>query len=214
MSQTATHDRRRQRGDASRRAILRRAVDRASLSGLDGLTLGTLAGDLSLSKSNIATLFGSKLELQLATIEAAREIFVDAVIMPGLAAPHGLGRLWTIVDTWLGYSETRVFAGGCFFRAVSPDASAKDDEIRARLVEIDDEWMAFLSRAVKESADDLAGLAADPTQGEAVAFEIIAMLDAANLNSLLHRTSRGYVLARASLRQRLIGLGAASEMLA
>jgi AcrR family transcriptional regulator len=211
MTETAVLDGRRQRGDASRRAILRRAVDEASLSGLDGLTIGGLATDLGISKSNVATLFGSKLDLQLATIEAAREIFIDAVIVPGLAAPHGLGRLWAIVDAWLIYSESRVFAGGCFFRAVTADASAKDDAARALLVEIDEEWARFLTRAVQESAVELPGLELDDCEG--LAFEITAMLDAANLRSLLHRSNRGYALARSSIRNRLVGLGAPVDSL-
>lgn len=211
MTDAAVADRRRLRGDASRRAILRRAVDEASLAGLDGLTIGGLASGLGISKSNVATLFGSKLDLQLATIEAAREIFIDAVIVPGLTAPHGLQRLWAIVDAWLVYSESRVFAGGCFFRAVSADASAKDDAARALLVQIDEEWAEFLTRAVRESAVELPGL--DLADCEAVAFEITALLDAANLTSLLHRTNRGYALARTSIRNRLAGLGAAVENL-
>jgi AcrR family transcriptional regulator len=201
MPHTAVLDGRRQRGDASRRAILHRAVDEASLSGLDGLTLGGLATELGISKSNVATLFGSKLELQLATIEAARERFIDAVIVPGLSAPHGLPRLWAIVDAWLVYSERRVFAGGCFFRAVAADASAKDDAARDLLVEIDEEWFVFLVRAVREA--ELPGL----EDADALAFEITALLDAANLTSLLHRTDRGYRLARSSIRSRLAGLG-------
>lgn len=205
MPEAAVLDGRRQRGDASRRAILRRAVDEASLSGLDGLTIGGLATELGISKSNVATLFGSKLDLQLATIEAAREIFIDAVIVPGLAAPHGLGRLWAIVDAWLIYSESRVFAGGCFFRAVAADASAKDDAARELLVEIDEEWFRFLGRAVRESAVELPGLELDDV--DALAFEITALLDAANLTSLLHRSNRGYALARTSIRNRIVGLG-------
>jgi len=207
MPEAAVLDGRRQRGDASRRAVLARAVDEASLVGLDGLTIGGLAADLGISKSNVATLFGSKLELQLATIEAARERFIDAVIVPGLAAPHGLARLWAIVDAWLVYSESRVFAGGCFFRAVTPDASAKDDAARDLLVEIDEEWFRFLGRAVRESAVELPAL--DLDDADALAFEITALLDAANLTSLLHRSSRGYGLARTSIRNRLAGLGGA-----
>jgi AcrR family transcriptional regulator len=206
MPEAVVLDGRRQRGEASRRAILSRAVDEASLSGLDGLTIGGLAGDLGISKSNVATLFGSKLELQLATIEAARERFVEAVIAPGLAAPRGVTRLWAIVDLWLTYSQSRVFAGGCFFRAVAADASAKDDAARDLLVEIDEEWFRFLGRAVRESAPDLPLL--DVDDADAIAFEITALLDAANLTSLLHRSDRGYALARSGIRNRLTGLGA------
>lgn len=209
MADTAVADRRRLRGDASRRAILNRAVDEASLSGLDGLTIGGLATDLGISKSNVATLFGSKLDLQLATIEAAREIFIDAVIVPGLAAPHGLGRLRAIIDAWLEYSEGRRFAGGCFFRAVAADASSKDDAARALLVEIDDEWFEFLARAIRESAVELPGLALEDV--DAFAFEITALLDAANLTSLLHRSPRGYAFARTTITRRLEALGQSSR---
>ena len=206
MTDTATRDGRRVRGDASRRAVLRLAVDQASLSGLDSLTIGTLASEAGVSKSNVATLFGSKLDLQLATIEAAREIFIDTVIAPALGRPHGLDRLVAIVELWLDYSEGRVFAGGCFFRAVAADASAKDDPARELLVAIDEEWFVFLARAVRES--ELAGLADRADGPELLAFEITAMLDAANIGSLLHRTTRGYALARSGIRDRLIALGA------
>ena len=89
----------------------------------------------------------------------------------------------------------------------SADASAKDDAARDLLVTIDEEWFAFLARAVRESADAVPGVAADPTVAETLAFEITALLDAANLTSLLHRTSRGYAMARAGIRQRLIASG-------
>lgn len=206
MTDTATRDGRRLRGDASRRAVLRLAVDQASLSGLDSLTIGAFAADAGVSKSNVATLFGSKLDLQLATIEAAREIFIDTVIAPALAQPHGLPRLVAIVELWLDYSESRVFAGGCFFRAVAADASAKDDPARDLLVGIDEEWYVFLARAVREA--ELPGLAGRADGPELLAFEITAMLDAANIGSLLHRSMRGYALARSGIRDRLIALGA------
>lgn len=210
MTDTATRDGRRVRGDASRRAVLRLAVDQASLSGLDSLTIGALAADAGVSKSNVATLFGSKLDLQLATIEAAREVFIDAVIAPALSAPHGLPRLVAIVELWLDYSESRVFAGGCFFRAVAADASAKDDAARELLVEVDEEWFAFLARAVRES--ELPGLEGRADGPDVLAFEITAMLDAANIGSLLHRSTRGYALARAGIRDRLLALGAPASI--
>lgn len=208
----ATPDGRRQRGDESRRAVLRLAVDQASLSGLDGLTIGGLANELGVSKSNVATLFGSKLDLQLATIEAARAVFIEKVITPALARPRGLRRLIGLVELWLDYSEGRVFAGGCFFRAVGADASAKDDAARELLARIDEDWLAFLTRAVREAEPELPGLAGRTNAAEVLAFEIGAMLDAANMASLLHRTSRGYSLARSGIRDRLIALGAPADI--
>ncbi len=84
------------RGDQTRRAVLRRAVDIASVDGLEGLSIGRLATELGISKSGLFAHFGSKEELQLATIRAARRIYADAVVEPAFAgrarARAGSGR--------------------------------------------------------------------------------------------------------------------------
>ena len=46
-----------------------------------------------MSKSGLYAHFGSKEELQLATVETAREIFDEMVVDPARAAPPGLARL-------------------------------------------------------------------------------------------------------------------------
>ena len=73
-------DGRRARGDRTRRAILDQAVQIASAEGLEGLSIGRLAEELGVSKSGLFAHFGSKIDLQVATVEAAREIFIDEVI--------------------------------------------------------------------------------------------------------------------------------------
>src|SRR5229473_8584354 len=109
--------RRQARGLRTREAILARAVDIASVHGLEGLTVGSLAEQLHMSKSGLFAHFGSKQELQLATIEVARQIFIDKVTRPAIAAPKGMPRLWGLIDQWLILVEKRVFSGGCFFVA-------------------------------------------------------------------------------------------------
>ena len=56
------------KGDRTRQSILERAVDIASVEGLEGLTIGRLADELDMSKSGLFAHFGSKEDLQLATI--------------------------------------------------------------------------------------------------------------------------------------------------
>src|SRR5262245_66404248 len=89
------------RGARSRQAILSHAVDVASLEGLTGLTIGRLASDLGVSKSNVQTLFGTKENLQVATAEFAREAFLAAVVHPALAEPPP--RLPALTEAWLAY---------------------------------------------------------------------------------------------------------------
>src|SRR5215213_7644200 len=99
-------DGRRRRGNATRESILQAAADLASVEGLEGLTIGRLATELNMSKSGLFAHFGSKEELQLATIDAARQIFVDEVIRPAIESTDpGLERLWRKCDSWLDYAQ-------------------------------------------------------------------------------------------------------------
>ena len=69
---TQPDDGRPAKGERTRAAILDRAVDLASVEGLEGLTIGRLATDLGMSKSGLFAHFGSKQELQLATVARRR----------------------------------------------------------------------------------------------------------------------------------------------
>src|SRR3954451_22773315 len=107
-------DGRRARGDSTRRAILRRAMQIASVDGLEGLSLAGLAADLGMSKSGLFAHFGSKEELQLSTLRAARRVFSDLAVTPALHTRKGLERMLALETAWLGYvSDT--FEGGCIF---------------------------------------------------------------------------------------------------
>ncbi len=202
-------DGRRRRGDESRRAILSDAVNLASIHGLDGLSIGALAETTGSSKSGVVALFGSKLDLQLATIQAAREVFLQRVVEPTLRAPRGVTRLWALCRTWLDYSRSRAFDGGCFFRAAAAEADSKPGPIRDALVVVDEEWIAFVERCVTLAAEGLPAL----RNPQLLAFELIALLDAANRSSLLHGNDSAYEYAEAAVRDRLIAAGADPELL-
>src|SRR6201993_2054403 len=93
--------RRRSDGERSRAAILREAARLATVEGLDGLSLARLADAVGMSKSGLFAHFGSKEELQLATIEAADEIFEGNVRVPALAARTGIERLRALTGNYL-----------------------------------------------------------------------------------------------------------------
>ena len=103
----------------TRRDILGVGVDIASAEGLEGLSIGRLAAELRMSKTGVFAHFGSKEQLQLATVETAKQIFFERVVVPALASPRGLPRLKAMLEHWLGYVEGVVFRGGCFFAAAS-----------------------------------------------------------------------------------------------
>ncbi len=187
-------DGRRLRGDTSRSAVLAAAVDLASVEGLDGLSIGGLATTVSRSKGGIAGLFGSKQELQLAVVATAAEIFQDRVIRPALTAPAGLARLRALATAFLDYSETRVFSGGCFFAAVTAEYRAKPGPVRDAIAAQMRRWRDFLVEAVARAI--AAGDLPASTDAAQLAYEIQALLDAANDASLLHDTAEPYARTR------------------
>ena len=83
--------RRRAPGERSRRRVLDRAVQLATVEGLDGLSIGRLAEATGMAKSSVYALFGSKEELQLATIDAAGTAFTAEVVSAGVGIHPGAG---------------------------------------------------------------------------------------------------------------------------
>ncbi|MFI9330498.1 TetR/AcrR family transcriptional regulator [Kitasatospora sp. NPDC052868] len=171
------------RGEETRRAVLRRAVEIASVEGLDALSIGRLATDLGLSKSGVFAGFGSKEELQLATVRAARRIFSDAVVTPLEDTAPGLGRARRLCEGWLAYSRARVFPGGCFFFEVSAEFDARPGPLRDALAACAREWHTVVLDTLAQ-ARATGGLRADADL-EDLAFTLIAVLEAANGQALL-----------------------------
>jgi len=200
LTETPSTDGRVRRGDRTRRVVLARAVDLASVEGLDGLSIGRLATELEISKSGLIAHFGTKEGLQLATVRAARAIFVHTVIEPALATPPGIARVRALLVAWLEYSSDRRFPGGCFFARASHEHAARPGAVRDALAALDEEWLGLIAETIA-GAQEAGEIVADvePTQ---LAYELDAYLDSANLRSLLGR--RGvYEQAERAVRDRL-----------
>jgi AcrR family transcriptional regulator len=161
------------KGARTRESILRVAVNLASVEGLEGLSIGRLADELKMSKSGLFAHFGSKEELQLATVEMAREIFVAYVIRPALTKPPGMPRLWALCQNWLDHVESRVFEGGCFFTAASFEFDSRPGPVRERIVQAMRNWLLNLSRAVEEAQK--AGHLQDTVEPQKFAFEMYSL---------------------------------------
>ena len=196
----AASDGRIRRGDRTRREVLRVAVDIASVEGLDGLSIGRLATELGLSKSGLIGHFGSKEELQLATIRAARAIFARSVIEPALEQPPGLAQVRALIDAWLTYSSDRRFPGGCFFARASHEYAARPGAVRDALAVVDQEWLGLLEESVR--AAQAVGEIAPDADAAQLPYELDAYLDFANLRSLLGRPGV-YEQAARAVRERL-----------
>jgi AcrR family transcriptional regulator len=200
---TGHADRRVERGNQTRRLVLDRTMDVASVEGLEGLSLGRIAAELRLSKSGVFALFGSKEELQLATVRAAVDVYIAHVVRPASELPPGAERVWALCRNWLTYSAHRVFRGGCFFHGVSAEFDARGGPVHDTIAKARADWVSYVERTL-DAARRAGGLAAD-TDVPQLAFEMIALMEAANAQSVLHGDAVGYERAGQGILNRLRG---------
>lgn len=191
----------RPRNEQTRGTILRRAADIASVNGLEGLSIGSLATDLGVSKSGLFGYFGSKEKLQLSTVEAATAVYQEEVIRPALETEPGLGRVRRLCESWLAYSQRRTFPGGCFFFTVSAEFGPRSGPVHEALAAANLAWSRLVARTVREARE--LGEATEETDPEQLAFELIAFMEAANAASLLHDSPAPYQRAATAIRDRL-----------
>jgi AcrR family transcriptional regulator len=192
------------KGQRTRDGILRAAVNLASVEGLEGLTIGRLADELKMSKSGLFAHFGSKEDLQLATVEMARQIFVQHVVRPALAEPAGMPRLWSLCDRWLGHVEKKVFAGGCFFTAASYEFDSRPGEVRDAIVDAMQTWLNTLTRAIEEAKK--AKHLKSSVNAAQFAFEIYSMAMGANWAFQLLNQKKAFLTARETILARIRSL--------
>ena len=185
----------------TRTAVTGAAVDRASVEGLEGLTIGGLAGEMEMRKSSVFSLFGSKQELQLATLKAAVDQFTEEVWGPVADEPAGLKRLLALCDSWLSYHEREVLPGGCFLTTASIEYDARPGPMRDAIARTMDRWFAVLRREA-ETAIEAGELPADMDPGD-VAFQLNAMAAAASYGFKLSRDPEVFARARRSMRRAL-----------
>ena len=193
MTPVTQRDTRPAKGARTRASILDRAVDLASAEGLEGLTIGRLATELRMSKSGLFAHFGSKQELQLATVAAAAERFTGRVIEPALELPDGAPRLRAMAERYL--DQLQDYSGGCFWAATSAEYDDRPGPVRDAIAASLDAWLRELERQAR-----IAGVA----NPERFAFELFSLVMGANSRYRLSGDSQVFAYAREAI-DRLLG---------
>lgn len=196
-------------GVESRRAILHAAANLATTRGLEGLSIGELAQHIGMSKSGLYAHFGSKEELELATIDTAAEIFERDVVEPAGESPEGLGRVLALTEAFLGHLERRVFPGGCFIATVSVQLASRPGRPRDRVMELQARWLARFGQALGRAV--AGGELPRDTDIDQVAFEITAMLVRANFAWVMMGQTHVLEQARIGIRHVLERVAAPTE---
>jgi AcrR family transcriptional regulator len=182
---------------ASRARTLSAAVDVASVVGLEGLTIGRLAEELEMSKSGLVGRFGSKEQLQLATLELASDMFARSVYLPATKQAHGIRRLEAICDAWIRYLRRPPFPGGCFLTTASVEFDARPGPVNEAVRETMRRWLGVLEREAAIAIVN--GELAEGLDPKDIAFTLNALAVGANCDYQLHRNPRALTRARRAM---------------
>ena len=188
-------------GERTREAIVREAVSLATLDGLEGLSIGNLAGALEMSKSGVYAHFGSKQDLQLATVDEAERIFRAEVIDPALTATSGLAQLIALCDAFFDHLARRTFPGGCFFAGAALEMGTRPGPVKEQITAFQERLTALIREFIVTALAQRE-LPADEDP-DALTFELNGIILAANTNFVLHQDPAALEMASRVVHRRL-----------
>lgn len=163
------------KGTETHERILDSAMRLASRDGLSGLSIGSLASELGLSKSGLFAHFGSKEELQVQVLQAAVARFEAEVIRPAIAAPRGEPRIRALFRNWIAWALSPRSPGGCIFIAASVELDDVPGPARDYVAKTQKDWLETLARAFR-IADEEGHLKASGAMADQLAFELYGMM--------------------------------------
>ena len=161
------------KGEQTREAILEEAAELASLVGLGGLTIGTLAAATKLSKSGLYAHFASKESLQVEVLQHARESFTDRVVRVAIKAPRGEPRLRALFKGWLAW-QSGAYAGGCLFVNAASEFDDQPGPVRDELVRAERDKNETVTVVVRSAVTE--GQFRPDVDPEQLAYEFEGML--------------------------------------
>ncbi|HEV2680666.1 MAG TPA: TetR/AcrR family transcriptional regulator [Rhodanobacter sp.] len=156
----------------TRETILDHAYALARRDGLEGLSIGTLATDVGMSKSGVFAHFGSREDLQLAVLDAGSHRFMAWVLLPALKHPRGLPRLRAIVANWFEWG--REHQSGCVLLSAASEYDGRDGALHDGVVQQQAGWRGELQKAVDQAVQE--GHLGAHTDAAQLAFEIYALM--------------------------------------
>lgn len=180
------------KGLATKSMILQAALEIASKSGLEGITIGHLADAVGMSKSGVFAHFGSREELQIAVIRKYYEHFSEMVFQPALTKAKGLPRLRQMIDAWLKLSVGEN-TSSCFFIAGAAEFDDRPGIVRDELVRSVEDWRSALLRAIKESV--AAGHLKKSAIPQEMLFELYSLVLGAHHDSRFLQNPKSLTLA-------------------
>ena len=187
-------------GIKSRELILNAAARLATVEGLDGISIGRLADHIGMSKSGLYAHFGSKEELQLATIDKASEIFNAEVVQPSMTEDP-VAMIEALGKNFLSHLEREVFPGGCFFAYTSAELGPRPGQIHAKVAEVTGQWTNLIVELLK--AGQASGAIKPDEDVPQLAFELDSYLILGNFGFVMEKTQEPLERASRAFFERL-----------
>ncbi len=184
------------KGEETRSQILAAAVEMASETGFEALTIGSLAERTGLSKSGLFAHFGSKLDLQVATLDEAARCFTEAVFLPAMKAQRGLKRLNALFDNWITWPAKARLPGGCPIDAAGREYDHHPGVMREAVIERQKLLDRELTKAVQMAVD--AGELAPDADARQIAFEFVGIVMISFRTEMLFGAEEAHRRARTS----------------
>jgi AcrR family transcriptional regulator len=173
------------KGEETRASVVGHALSLASEVGLAGVTIGTLADRVGMSKSGLFAHFESKEALQIAVLDHAVERFVALVVAPALKEKRGEPRVRALLRRWLEWARADFMPGGCIFVASIAELDDRPGPVRDRLAACQRDWLDTLATAIRIGVEEKHFAAA--TDARQVAWELLTLAYGAHLLSRLLR---------------------------
>src|SRR5262249_28309953 len=162
---------------------------------------GDLASALEMSKSGVYAHFGSKTELQLATVDEAGRVFRVEVIEPALAASPGRAQIIALCDAFFDHLERRTFPGGCFFAGATLEMGTRPGPVKERVADFQRDFTALIRQFVVTAIER--GELDPDEDADALTFELNGIILAANANFVMRGDPNVLTLARSIVRRRV-----------
>lgn len=137
------------KGEETKMVILDAGLDMASQYGLEGVSIGSLAKLINMSKSGLFAHFQSKENLQIEILKYAGRLFAEGVIVPALKIKAGIPRIKALVNNWIGWSDN--LTGGCIFVTASAEYSDRPGKVRDYLLRQQRDWIDSLRRMAQSA---------------------------------------------------------------
>ncbi len=185
----------------SRETILNAAARLATIEGLEGMSIGRLADYIGMSKSGLYAHFGSKEELQLATVDTATRIFQHEVIEPTESIADPTERLEALCDAFLGHLERDVFPGGCFFISAAAELDTRPGPVLELVNDVIDGWTSMFAELLQQAQEQ--GFVTRDEDTAQLAWELDSFLVMGNMGWVVNKQQTPLDRARKAFRARL-----------